>query len=131
MSEWLRRQTRNLLGFACAGSNPAVDDFNFILFLFFPFISSIGRPIKRVSPKLCSVAMETSPLQKGSLRIHGSFYITPNLMGDTACPIFLMDQQSISSWAQTLILDGFKMREREREREFHQVQAHLKLSPSL
>ena len=25
MSEWLRRQTRNLLGFACAGSNPAVD----------------------------------------------------------------------------------------------------------
>ena len=27
MSEWLRRQTRNLLGFACAGSNPAVDDF--------------------------------------------------------------------------------------------------------
>ncbi|KAI4316125.1 hypothetical protein L6164_024134 [Bauhinia variegata] len=29
MSEWLRRQTRNLLGFACAGSNPAVDDSNF------------------------------------------------------------------------------------------------------
>ena len=27
MSEWLRRQTRNLLGFACAGSNPAVDVF--------------------------------------------------------------------------------------------------------
>ncbi|AES67967.1 hypothetical protein MTR_2g101510 [Medicago truncatula] len=26
MSEWLRRQTRNLLGFACAGSNPAVDE---------------------------------------------------------------------------------------------------------
>ena len=25
MSEWLRRQTRNLLGCACAGSNPAVD----------------------------------------------------------------------------------------------------------
>jgi hypothetical protein len=25
MSEWLRRQTRNLLGYACAGSNPAVD----------------------------------------------------------------------------------------------------------
>ncbi|KAB2612861.1 hypothetical protein D8674_035177 [Pyrus ussuriensis x Pyrus communis] len=24
MSEWLRRQTRNLLGFACAGSNPAL-----------------------------------------------------------------------------------------------------------
>ena len=29
MSEWLRRQTRNLLGFACAGSNPAVDVFYF------------------------------------------------------------------------------------------------------
>ena len=28
MSEWLRRQTRNLLGSACAGSNPAVDEFN-------------------------------------------------------------------------------------------------------
>ena len=25
MSEWLRRQTRNLLGFACTGSNPVVD----------------------------------------------------------------------------------------------------------
>ena len=34
MSEWLRRQTRNLLGFACAGSNPAVDDI--ILFIFLP-----------------------------------------------------------------------------------------------
>ena len=32
MSEWLRRQTRNLLGYACAGSNPAVDATNFILF---------------------------------------------------------------------------------------------------
>jgi hypothetical protein len=36
MSEWLRRQTRNLLGFACAGSNPAVDvviyDFYFLSF---------------------------------------------------------------------------------------------------
>ena len=31
MSEWLRRQTRNLLGFACAGSNPAVD----VLFVIF------------------------------------------------------------------------------------------------
>ncbi|KAM7256049.1 hypothetical protein ACFE04_011790 [Oxalis oulophora] len=27
MSEWLRRQIRNLLGIACAGSNPAVDEF--------------------------------------------------------------------------------------------------------
>lgn len=27
MAEWLRRQTRNLLGFARAGSNPAGDDF--------------------------------------------------------------------------------------------------------
>ena len=36
MSEWLRRQTRNLLGFACAGSNPAVDDFfHFSLFYYF------------------------------------------------------------------------------------------------
>jgi hypothetical protein len=29
MSEWLRRQTRNLLGLSCAGSNPAVDAFCF------------------------------------------------------------------------------------------------------
>ena len=27
LSEWLRRQTRNLLGFARAGSNPAVVEF--------------------------------------------------------------------------------------------------------
>ena len=32
MSEWLRRQTRNLLGCACAGSNPAVDA-SILLFL--------------------------------------------------------------------------------------------------
>ena len=31
MSEWLRRQTWNLLGYARAGSNPAVDA------IFFPF----------------------------------------------------------------------------------------------
>ena len=31
LSEWLRRQTRNLLGFARAGSNPAVVAF-FVLF---------------------------------------------------------------------------------------------------
>ncbi|TVU35557.1 hypothetical protein EJB05_17453, partial [Eragrostis curvula] len=31
MSEWLRRQTRNLLGFARAGSNPAVDDLFFTI----------------------------------------------------------------------------------------------------
>ena len=31
LSEWLRRQTRNLLGFARAGSNPAVVVF-FVLF---------------------------------------------------------------------------------------------------
>ncbi|AES69591.1 hypothetical protein MTR_3g031810 [Medicago truncatula] len=41
MSEWLRRQTRNLLGFACAGSNPAVDDF-FYLFSFIIIILKIG-----------------------------------------------------------------------------------------
>ena len=40
MSEWLRRQTRNLLGFACAGSNPAVDDF---FVLFFPIFWFHGR----------------------------------------------------------------------------------------
>ena len=28
MSEWLRRQTWNLLGYARAGSNPAVDVFD-------------------------------------------------------------------------------------------------------
>jgi hypothetical protein len=32
MSEWLRRQTRNLLGLSCAGSNPAVDDDSFCVF---------------------------------------------------------------------------------------------------
>ena len=35
LSEWLRRQTRNLLGFARAGSNPAVVAF---LSFFFRFI---------------------------------------------------------------------------------------------
>ena len=35
LSEWLRRQTRNLLGFARAGSNPAVVAF---LYFFFRFI---------------------------------------------------------------------------------------------
>jgi len=39
MSEWLRRQTRNLLGYACAGSNPAVD------VLFFHFFSRIIKKI--------------------------------------------------------------------------------------
>ena len=33
LSEWLRRQTRNLLGFARAGSNPAVVVFPFFLLL--------------------------------------------------------------------------------------------------
>ena len=32
LSEWLRRQTRNLLGFARASSNPAVVDFLSILY---------------------------------------------------------------------------------------------------
>ena len=36
LSEWLRRQTRNLLGFARAGSNPA--DVAFLPFLFLPVI---------------------------------------------------------------------------------------------
>ena len=34
MSEWLRRQTWNLLGFARAGSNPAVDVYLFLVFSF-------------------------------------------------------------------------------------------------
>ena len=32
MSEWLRRQTWNLLGFARAGSNPAVDEIKYFLY---------------------------------------------------------------------------------------------------
>ncbi|KAK3410923.1 hypothetical protein EUGRSUZ_J02952 [Eucalyptus grandis] len=40
MSEWLRRQTRNLLGFACAGSNPAVDAF------FYPTRGNRGPLVK-------------------------------------------------------------------------------------
>ena len=35
VAEWLRRQTRNLLGSARAGSNPAGDAVFFFLFLFF------------------------------------------------------------------------------------------------
>ena len=31
MFEWLRRQTRNLLGYACTGSNPTVDEFCLVL----------------------------------------------------------------------------------------------------
>jgi hypothetical protein len=52
MSEWLRRQTRNLLGFACAGSNPAVD-----VFLFFVWtLDNFFRPIfPIVYPDLWSV----------------------------------------------------------------------------
>ena len=41
MSEWLRRQTRNLLGCACAGSNPAVDVS--ILFFLALMIRTTGR----------------------------------------------------------------------------------------
>ena len=33
LSEWLRRQTRNLLGFARAGSNPAVVAFLSLIFI--------------------------------------------------------------------------------------------------
>jgi hypothetical protein len=44
MSEWLRRQTRNLLGSACAGSNPAVDDFNFFICYFSIFFISNKNP---------------------------------------------------------------------------------------
>ena len=35
MAEWLRRQTRNLVGIALVGSNPAVVEFIFLLNLFF------------------------------------------------------------------------------------------------
>ena len=51
MSEWLRRQTRNLLGFACAGSNPAVDGlfyfFSFIIFFSFQFSNPNIKIIKK------------------------------------------------------------------------------------
>jgi hypothetical protein len=33
MAEWLRRKTRNLMGFPRAGSNPADDEFFFEFFL--------------------------------------------------------------------------------------------------
>lgn len=42
LSEWLRRQTRNLLGFARAGSNPAVVAFLSLFFRFNITIYSIS-----------------------------------------------------------------------------------------
>ena len=42
LSEWLRRQTRNLLGFARAGSNPAVVAFLSFFFRFNITIYSIS-----------------------------------------------------------------------------------------
>ena len=49
LSEWLRRQTRNLLGFARAGSNPAVVVFLFLLSSFYlTFLDSFKIPnVKR------------------------------------------------------------------------------------
>ena len=44
LSEWLRRQTRNLLGFARAGSNPAVVAF-LSLILFFHYHNFLPIPI--------------------------------------------------------------------------------------
>ena len=43
LAEWLRRKIRNLLGFARAGSSPAV----VVIFLFF-FSISLVRPIEAV-----------------------------------------------------------------------------------
>ena len=44
LSEWLRRQTRNLLGFARAGSNPAVVAFLSLIYSFIITIYSISIP---------------------------------------------------------------------------------------
>ena len=43
MSEWLRRQTRNLLGFACAGSNPAVSTYCCASSIFVDVEDRIGK----------------------------------------------------------------------------------------
>ena len=40
LSEWLRRQTRNLLGFARAGSNPAVVAFLSLIFILIHYHNS-------------------------------------------------------------------------------------------
>ena len=40
MAEWLRRQTRNLVGSALVGSNPA----DVVNFFFFRFLSICGSP---------------------------------------------------------------------------------------
>ena len=44
LSEWLRRQTRNLLGFARAGSNPAVVAFLSLIFILIHYHFSISIP---------------------------------------------------------------------------------------
>ena len=41
LSEWLRRQTRNLLGFARAGSNPAVVAFLSLIFILIHYHNSL------------------------------------------------------------------------------------------
>ena len=46
LSEWLRRQTRNLLGFARAGSNPAVVEF--LLFLYSLFCIDMMKSGKEI-----------------------------------------------------------------------------------
>ena len=43
LSEWLRRQTRNLLGFARAGSNPAVVVFPFFLLLYILYVNNYRK----------------------------------------------------------------------------------------
>ena len=45
LSEWLRRQTRNLLGFARAGSNPA--DVAFFLYCHSTVIQGVREHVQR------------------------------------------------------------------------------------
>ena len=66
MSEWLRRQTRNLLGFACAGSNPAVDAFFYSLVFHF-----CTKP-----PQILVISVTMPPKDCPSLRLSES--LTPS-----------------------------------------------------
>ncbi len=47
MAEWLRRQTRNLVGIALVGSNPAVVDLRFALLFLHPCPKTYGAGFKR------------------------------------------------------------------------------------
>jgi hypothetical protein len=82
MSEWLRRQTRNLLGFACAGSNPAVDVIFFSVF--FPLFASSGQPGRRGSVKIRFFPLFASsgqPGRRGSVKNHGEEKMITNEKG--------------------------------------------------